>query len=202
MARLSAALRWGAAEFGPLIVFLAVSSAYGLKPAIACAIAAILADAAWRKATGRSFTRIYLLSSGLTLIFGAVDLWAANPFMLKYEAVITNLATAAAFVAGARGSRPMLLEIAEQRQGTPFPARPDVVRFFQLFTLLWAAYFVLKAAAYLAAGFYLPLGMAVAVRAIGGGVSLGLMTVLSITQGWRLFNLCQRLRLLPVVPPI
>jgi intracellular septation protein A len=55
-----------------------------------------------------TFTRLYLLVSGLTLVFGAVDLWATSPFMLKYEAAVTNIATGAAFVAGAIGRKPII----------------------------------------------------------------------------------------------
>jgi intracellular septation protein A len=144
------------------------------------------------------FTRIYLLSSGLALVFGTIDLLSQTPFLLKYEAVITNLATAIAFVLGAFGDKPMLQEIAEQR-GESFPARADVRRFFQLFTLLWAAYFIVKAGLYLWIGTILPLERAIALRSLIGGISLALMLALSITQGRRLFFLCRRIGLLPEV---
>ena len=50
----------------------------------------------------------------ILFIFGSIDLFAQTPFMLKYEAVITNIVTGIAFVAGARGAKPMLQEIAER----------------------------------------------------------------------------------------
>ena len=40
---------------------------------------------------------------------------------------------------------------------------------------------------------------AIAVRSVVGSASLGLMVVLSFTQGRRLFLLCQRMGLLPPV---
>jgi len=92
----------------------------------------------------------------------------------------------------------MLQEIAEQR-GQVFPDRADIRHFFRLFTLLWAAYFFLKAGIYLWLGAILPMPRALLLRSIIGGVSLGLMIAVSVTQGRRLFFLCRWLGLLPVV---
>jgi intracellular septation protein A len=196
-ARLIGLARFAAREFGPLIVFLGVSAALGVKPAIALSILTVVAESVWRWRRGENFTRLYLLVSGLTLLFGAVDLYAASPFMLKYESVITNIATGAAFVFGAFGDKPMLQEFAEQRAATPFPITAEVRRFFQLFTLAWAVYFLAKAALYAWLGWILPLTEAVALRSLIGGVSLALLIGLSVTQGRRLFFLCRSLGLLP-----
>jgi intracellular septation protein A len=198
MQRLRAVLEFVLWEFGPLVVLLALSAAFGLKVAIAGTIAFIVVDAARRLWRHIPFTRIYLVSSGLAVIFGSIDLFAQTPFMLKYEAVITNVATGIAFVAGARGDKPMLQEIAEQRSRA-FPDRADVRHFFRLFTLVWAGYFFAKAGAYLWLGAVLPLGRVMLVRSVLGSVSLGVMLVISITQGRRLFFLCRRIGLLPTV---
>lgn len=194
------ALRWIIADFGPLIIFWVLDLSFGIRVAIAGAVLFIIADSMWRWRRGLAFTRLYLLTATLTVVFGSIDLLAVTPFMLKYEAVITNAFTGVAFVVGARGPRPMLQELAERRQGAPFPNRPDITRFFAIFTLLWAVYFFAKAAAYLAVGATMPLTRAMAVRSVAGGASLALMIVLSVTQGRRLFALCQRLGLLPLAP--
>jgi intracellular septation protein A len=201
MQRLRAVLGFVLWEFGPLVVLLALSAAFGLKVAIAGTIAFVVIDAVRRRWRHIPFTRIYLLSSGLAIFFGTIDLLSQTPFMLKYEAVITNIATGIAFVAGSRGDKPMLQEIAEQRGGA-FPDRPDVRYFFRLFTLLWAAYFFIKAGVYLWLGAILPLPRALVLRSIIGSVSLGLMIVISITQGRQLFFLCRRLGLLPLVEEV
>jgi intracellular septation protein A len=198
MQRLRAVLEFALWEVGPLIVLLALSPAFGLKAAIAGTIAFIVVDAARRFWRHIPFTRIYVLSSGLAVIFGGIDLVSQTPFMLKYESVITNVATGIAFVAGAGGDKPMLQEIAEQRSG-PFPERADIRYFFRLFTLFWAGYFFAKAGLYLWLGAILPLGRAMLVRSVLGSVSLGVMLVISITQGRRLFFLCRRMGLLPTV---
>jgi intracellular septation protein A len=195
--KLFGAARWVLADFGPLVVFWILVLAAGIKSAIAGSVLFILSDALWRWRRGLTFTRIYLLTSGLTVVFGAVDLLSATPFMLKYESVVTNVVTGFAFVACARGPRPIVQEFAEQRQGARFENRLDIVRFFQLFTLVWAAYFFVKAGFYLIVGQMMPMAEAMAVRSVVGSASLALMIVLSLTQGRRLFLLCQRMGLLP-----
>ena len=196
MPRLLAVLRFALAEFGPLIVFWTLAATLGVKPAILGSILFIVVDAAWRGAKRLKFTRLYLLTSALTLVFGLVDLASTSPFMLKYEAVITNAATGLAFVAGALGEKPIIQEVAEQR-GETFVATREVRAFFRIFTLVWAAYFFLKAGAYFWMAWTLPMLEAMALRSVAGGASLGLMIAVSATQGRRLFFLCRRLGLLP-----
>ncbi len=196
MAKLAAAARFVLAEFGPLLVFWAVALSFGVKPAILGSLVAIVADAAWRKRKGMASTRLYLLTSGLTLAFGAIDLAATSPFMLKYEAAVTNVAAGLAFIVGAMGEKPLIQEVAEQR-GESLPATREIRAFFRLFTLVWAGYFFVKAAFYVWADSAMPMLEAMALRSLVGSVSLGLMILVSATQGRRLFFLCRRLGLLP-----
>jgi intracellular septation protein A len=197
--RLAPLLGFALSEFGPLIVFMAIAFAFGAKAAIAGSVAFIAVDAVRRLRWRIPVTRLYVFSSVLTVMFGAIDLVAVTPFMLKYESVITNVATGLAFVIGARGAKPMLQELAEKQKNATFPEGADVRRFFQIFTLLWALYFFVKAAFYYYLGLVLPLTEAIALRSIIGSASLGLMILLSVTQGPRLFDLCRRLGLLPIV---
>jgi intracellular septation protein A len=182
-AKLIAALRVVLAEFGPLVAFWGLTLAIGVKAGVAGALVVILVDGAWRLWRGRPFTRIYLVVSALTLGFGAVDLYVATPFLIIYEAPITNALTGAAFLIGAFGEKPMLQELAEQRPGAIIPPTSEVKRFFRLFTLIWALYLFLKAIAYLWMAATLPLTQALALRSLGGSISLVLMIALSVTQG-------------------
>ena len=197
MRKILSVARFVALESGPLAAFWILSLTLGVKAAIAGAIVVLAVDLLWRWRRGLAFTRLYKLTSGLTLAFGAIDLMSAEPFMLKYEAPITNLAIGAAFAFGAFGAKPMIQEVAEQREGAPFPGGPEIRRFFQIFTLFWAAYFFAKAALYFWLAWTLPLAQAMALRSLIGGVSLGLMMAFSITQGRRMFFLLRRLGLLP-----
>jgi intracellular septation protein A len=188
-----ALVRFALAEFGPLLVFWALALSLGVKAAIAGSLTTILVDGVWRLWRGRPFTQLYVIVSALTLAFGAVDLCVATPFLLVYEAPITNALTGAAFVYGAFGARPMLMEVAAARPGVSFPDTGETRRFFRLFTFAWAVYFFLKSGGYLWLAATLPLTQALALRSVLGGISLGVMTALSVTQGRRLFFLCRRL---------
>ena len=200
MTKLAAVARFALAEFGPLIVFWLLALAFGVKPAILGSIVFIIADAVWRSRKGLKFTRLYLLISALTLVFGFVDLVATSPFMLKYEAAVSNVVTGIAFVVGALGEKPIIQEVAEQR-GESFVATDEIRTFFRLFTLVWAAYFFLKAILFVWMAWTMPMLEAMALRSAIGGVSLGLMIAISVTQGRRLFFLCRRFGLLPKVTP-
>jgi len=190
-------VRYVLMEFGPLVVFWLVLYAAGIKPAIGATIGYILLDGSYRWWRKLPVTRIYLLTSALAVAFGCIDLFSTSPFMIKYEAVITNIATGIFFVAGARGEKSLIQEVAERR--SQIPDRADVRYFFRLFTLAWAAYFFVKAAVYLWLGMILPLEQALALRTLIGGVSLGCMFAISFLAGRSLFLLCRRLGLLPAV---
>lgn len=195
-----ATVRFAVGEFGPLIVFWTLAATLGLKPAILGSILFIVGDAVWRWRRGLKFTRLYLLVSALTLVFGVVDLVSTSPFMLQYEAVVSNAATSLAFVVGALGEKPIIQEAAEQR-GQSFVVTNEVQAYFRLFTLVWAAYFFLKAALFLWMARTMPMVEAMALRSVIGGASLGLMIAFSVTQGRRFFFLCRRLGLLPKPEP-
>lgn len=190
-------VRYVVAEFGALIVFWAALYSAGIKPAIGATVIFILLDGSYRWWKKLPVTRIYILTSALAISFGCIDLLATNPFMIKYEAVVTNIATGIFFVAGARGEKSLIQEVAERR--SQYPDRADLRYFFRLLTLAWAAYFFVKAAVYLWLGIILPLQQALALRTIVGGVSLACMLGISILGGRQLFFLCRRLGLLPAV---
>ena len=200
MARLQRFLRFLFGDFGPLIAFWVFYLSFGIRAAIVATLAYVIGDFIHRLRRGRPFSRIYLLSSGLAVIFGTIDLLAATPFMLRYEAVVTNVATGIFFAAGARGPKPLIQEFAEQRSG-PLPGRADIRRYFELFTYAWAAYFFLKAAAYYAIGEAFPLGTALAIRSLAGGISFAVMLLGSVAIGRRGFFVLQRLGWLPKVEP-
>jgi len=200
MSKLMAVAGFAAAEFGPLIVFWGLVATLGVKTAILGSILFIAGDALWRWRMGLKFTRLYLLVSALTLAFGFVDLVSTSPFMLKYEAAVSNAATGLVFVIGALGDKPIIQEAAEQR-GYSFVVTKEIRAFFRLFTLLWAAYLFLKAALFVWMAWTMPMLEAMALRSVIGGVSLGLMIAISVTQGRRLFFLCRGLGLLPKPEP-
>ena len=94
-----------AGEFATLILFWAVYWPFGIKPAIAAVVLYIIGDAIRRLWWRVPFSPALVLSSTLAVGFGAIDLWSQTPFMIQYEAVITNAVIGVIFAAGARGER-------------------------------------------------------------------------------------------------
>jgi intracellular septation protein A len=195
LAGLLGKLRYAFAEFGSMIVFVIGLYGFGIKPAIVATIVWIIGDAIQRAVRGLGFPQVWLFANGLVVVFGGVDLYAATPFMMRYEPVVTNALTGLVFAAGAFGEKPVIQLLAEAR-GRDFGEGPDIRRFFQWLTFIWVAYFLLKAALYYWLARTMSLEEAMPIRAVLGPVSLVALLALS----WRsrpLFLLLRRLRLLP-----
>lgn len=180
-------------DFAGMIFFFLLANFAGLKAAIAGSLLVIAIGALYRWRSGAGFGRLWLVLNGLTVAFGLVDLMVQTPFMLRFEAVITNLVVGAAFTFGAFGAKPMVQEFAEKRQGAPFPpGRRDLQAFFRAFTLFWAGYFYVKAVVYLVLAFTLSFEEMLVWRAVFGNVTMVLMMAISF-KGRAVHGLCRRL---------
>ncbi|HST75849.1 MAG TPA: septation protein IspZ [Acetobacteraceae bacterium] len=195
MRRALGLLRYAFAEFGSVIVFVIGLYAFGIKPAIVATIVWIAGDAIQRAVRRVGFPQTWLFANGLVVVFGGVDLFAATPFMLRYEPVVTNGLTGLVFAAGAFGDKPVIQLLAEAR-GRSFPEGAEFRRFFQVLTFIWVAYFALKAAVYYWLATHLTLEEAMPIRAVVGPGSLVVLLALSF-RSRPLFLLLRRLRLLP-----
>ncbi len=199
MKEILTAVRGIAAQLATVILFWTLLWLFGLKVAIAASIVFVVIDSTRRLITRAGFPALYLLTSGLTLVFGAIDLYSKTPFMIKYEAVITNLVIAVTFALGTRGEKSMIQKVAEQQVKEGFPDRADIRAFFKLMTWAWALYFVLRATLYFWMGQVMPIERVLQIRPIIGFASLAVMMVLSFFLGEKLFHLAQRLGLVPRV---
>jgi intracellular septation protein A len=188
-------IRYAFAEFGSVIVFVVGLYAFGIKPAIVATIVWIAGDAIQRAVRRLGFPQVWLFANGLVVVFGGVDLYAATPFMLRYEPVVTNVLTGMVFAAGAFGDKPVIQLLAEAR-GRSFPEGAEFRRFFQVLTFIWVAYFALKAAVYYWLATTMTLEEAMPIRAVVGPGSLAVLLALSF-RSRPLFLLLRRLRLLP-----
>jgi intracellular septation protein A len=165
-------------DFGGIVVFYALMYTVGLKAAIGGTLVFVLIDAVRRRVLGLAFPRIYVLSTALVIVFGLIDIFAKTPFMLRWEGVLTNLAVMAFFLAGLRG-RPVFQELAEQQSGQLFTDAPTL-RLFRVMTVLWALYFLCKAAFDVWTGLTMPLPRALAVRQIAGFAGMAAMVLVTI----------------------
>lgn len=191
MTRLTSLLRGLFHTFGGLVLYWTITITFGVKPAIAATLLFVAVEGIWRLATRRPFPPLWLFANGAALVFGAIDLWARTPFMLRYEGAIINLLTAAAFAVGASGREPLVMTIARKRRPSIPTGQPEVLRFFRAFTYAWALYFVARAIAFLWIMTTFPLIQAAAIRTVVAWVSLGAMMLVSI-NGRRVFDACQR----------
>jgi len=123
-------------DLGSLGVFLIMRWIVGLKGAILATVLYVVIDLIRRIVIKEKITRIFWIISVTTISFGTVDLLVDDPFMLKFEAVLTNLITAFVFAATVSGT-PLALEIARTWQTAEIPDRDDTRRFFQIMTWIW-----------------------------------------------------------------
>ena len=182
-------------DLGSLGVFLILRWIVGLKGAIAGTVIYVLVDLGRRIWQKVPISRIYWVVSIMTLAFGTVDLIVDDPFMLKFEASITNLITAGVFAMTLR-TTPLAQDIAQSWQTEPIPERPDTRRFFQIMTGGWAAYFLAKSALYFWTALMLDYTTAMWIRLPIGNGSMLVMILISM-QGRKLFAAMQRWGWLP-----
>jgi intracellular septation protein A len=165
-------------DFGGIVVFYALMYTLGLKAAIGGTMVFVVIDAVRRRVQKLGFPKIYVLSTSLVIVFGLIDIYAKNPFMVRWEGVLTNLAVMSFFLAGARG-RSVFQELAEQQSGQVF-TDPHMLRLFRVMTVLWALYFLAKAGFDVWTGLTMPLAKALAVRQVVGLVGMAAMVVVTV----------------------
>ncbi len=182
-------------DLGSLGVFLIMRWIVGLKGAILATVLYVVIDLIRRMVIKEKVTRIFWIISLTTIGFGTVDLMVDDPFLLKFEAVLTNLITAFVFASTVSGT-PLALEIARTWQTAEIPDRADTRQFFRMMTWVWVGYFVVKASVYLWTAIAFDTTMAMVVRVPLGTGSLIVMILFSM-QGKRWFALMKRYGWLP-----
>ena len=187
--------RTGAYDFGGIIVFYALLELVGLKAAIAGTLVFVAVDIWRRRQWGIGFPRLYILTTSLAIVFGAVDLASKTPFMLKFEGAVSAFLVGVFFAVGARGCS-VIEELLTQQAGPEAMAFPHARRFYQLMTLTWAVYYVLMSGFYLWVGLHYPYLKAIGIRQIAGFVGIGVMMLLSINM-MRLYAGFRRIGLIP-----
>ena len=188
-------LRTGAYDFGGIIVFYLLMWLVGLKAAIAGTLVFVLFDI-WRRRRQRlGFPRLYVLTTGMAIVFGVVDLASKTPFMLKYEGAVSTFVVAVTFALGARG-KSIIEELVTQKGGADALDFPHARRFFQLLTATWAIYYFGMSFFYAWVGITFPYKRAIFIRQVASFVGLGAMMLVSM-NGRLLHGVFQRCGLIP-----
>jgi intracellular septation protein A len=186
--------------FGGLIAFYVALRLWGLKPAIGITLVFVLVDGAYRLLRRKPMPLVWLVSNAMALAFGCIDLVARTPFMLRYEAPITNLLVGLFFLVGAAAEKPLVIQYAEQSGARVGKLdRPELVAYFRALTLAWAATFFLRSGLFLWIGLHYPFDRAMTLRLVVGWLTIGVMTLVSF-KSRPVFALCQRFGLFRPAP--
>ncbi|GBR21647.1 hypothetical protein AA0616_2083 [Komagataeibacter nataicola NRIC 0616] len=177
-------------EVGGLLLFWGLGAlGLGLY-ASAAVILFVIGDGIMRWWRGLDFPRVWLLFNGLALILALLGpVVCAGRMNVRIEPVLTSYLVGIVFMIGALGRKPIVQDIAEQRQGAPFAAdRHDLRMFFRVFTWVWAAYFLIRGSVYLWLAHTMPSGRMGLLENIISPASLVAMILVS-SKGKALFQL-------------
>ena len=180
-------------DFGGVIVFYLLLATVGLRAAIAGTLVFVPLDAWRRHALHIGFPRLYILSTSLVLVFGLIDVFSRQPFMLKYEGAVTETIVGITFAIGSRG-RSIIEELVLQQQ--PDYSIPHMRRFFQLITRSWSIYYLCMACFFLWVSQHFTLVHAVGIRQVSSLIGAMAMALFSFS-GRFASRLFQSLGLLP-----
>lgn len=175
-------------EAGGLLLFWGCDAfGYG-NYASAAVVLFVISNGFYRWWNALGFPRIWFLFNGLALALAILDSLARGHLWAPYESVGANGLIACMFALGATGRKPLVQEIAEQRQGKPFslPGQ-NLTTFFRAYTWVWASYFFIKAGTWLWMAQNFPMEQAHALQSMIGSITLFAMIALSF-QGKRLFK--------------
>jgi intracellular septation protein A len=159
----------------PFAFFIAFKLA-GPKPAIALAIGITLLQILAHRIHGMRLSPFFYAATGLTLVFGALDLIVDSPRYFRLEPFVHNLLVGSVFLGSVLVDRPILGWFAESlpRRFRPSDAELEGGYLHRL-TLVWAFYLLSKAFFFLWLALRVDLGELVVLRTVIGGGSLWLL---------------------------
>jgi uncharacterized membrane protein len=167
----------GAARFaldtlGPLLTFWVAQYFGGTLVGIAAAVIWSAGNVVHRVSRGKPTSRLFWMTTVLTLAFGSLDLALGKSIFFRFEAVLTNLLTSLYFALSIAAGQSVLEELYEKSQGSTKPQTVELKAYLRIFTGVWAAYFLIKGAVYYWLALALPLSRLMIVRSIAGNLSL------------------------------
>jgi intracellular septation protein A len=122
----------------PLVLFYAVESWYGLRPAVLVSMVASLIDVGWSWRTTGQVPRMTVLTAGLVLVLGGLSLWSDDERYVLWTPVIGDWVFAGVLVLSTVGGG-SLLEVAMHEQRPDEPLHRLERAFLRGVTLRFAA---------------------------------------------------------------
>lgn len=184
-------------NFGPLVGFYLTNQIWGLKAAVLASVILVLAEFFWLKSKKEKVSSFFYFSSTLVIVFGMLDLSIQEPFFIKFEATLTNLFFAVFFGISLFKEKSIVQEFAETQKRTSTEQSQDKKFFFQLFTIFWCLYFLVKAVFYLWLNFNSSLNEGLLLRLVIGKISFWIMMFISIGLPRYIWNLLEKMKLFP-----
>ncbi|RZA01638.1 MAG: hypothetical protein EOP11_17330, partial [Proteobacteria bacterium] len=159
-------------DFAPVLVYYGAEWLWNLKVALILSIVWVLGECAWKLIRRQPFTPLFIFTSLIVILFGAIDLYLGQTSLFRYEPVATNLLVGAFFLSTLFVGKAIVQELAE-KQKRPFPT-VDAGRifYFRFLTLVFAIYFWLKAGAYYWIAEHYTMEQLTIVRLLAGSTSL------------------------------
>jgi uncharacterized membrane protein len=167
-------------NFGPILIYAGLHRAYGARVAVIGSLAFAAVEIAIKLRRGTPFTGFFKFTVAITAVFGILDLTLTDATFGRFESVLTNLVTAGYFGMTLRGPRSFIQEWAEKKRGSPL-TDPNAILRCQMLTVVWTAYFVLKAGFYTWANLHYSWEQAMVLRSVVGTASFYALL------GWSIF---------------
>ena len=190
-------LQFVLSNFGPLIAFYGVNHFWGLKPAVASAVAWTIGEIAYNRIKRIPTSTFFKFSAAVAILFGAIDIYLRQSVFFKYEASLTNLVSGFYFASTLWGAKPLIQEFAEKQGRMKGDLTPDRIFYFRFLTWVWAIYLWIKAGAYYWLASRVSLEQGLAVRFVLGNASFYGLLAASIFGGKYMKTALARLKLLP-----
>lgn len=137
-------------DFLPLLSYFVGERYYGDKIGLILSVSFSVLVLVIYKVTKVQIPRLFYLVSALAIVFGVIDFFLnGSPFLIKYESVLTNFITGAAFLLSIKKDGSIIQDVSiKQGYFEEKDLDKSMIRFFKIWTLTWVSYFFLKAFIY------------------------------------------------------
>lgn len=184
-------------NFGPILGFYVLNHFFGYRIATIVSLVLVAVDYALLKMRKEKITLLFWAFNSVIIVFGLMDLFFDNQLFIKYEAFLTNAIIAVFWGASVFKEKSIVQELAESQKRTSTDQSEDKRFFFNVFTLFWAAYFLLKGFFYLWTYQNSTLESAFMVRIFVGKISLWVMMAISILLPKKIWKAMEKAGVFP-----
>lgn len=184
-------------NFGPIAGFYILNYFFGYRIATIVSLILVLLDYILIKFRKEKITMLFWAFNSVIIVFGVLDLLLSNQLFIMYEAFLTNTIIAIFWSASIFKDKSIVQEIAES-QGRIDPIQSlDKRFFFNVFTIFWSVYFLLKGIFYLWTYRNTNMDSALMVRIFVGKISLWVMLGISTLLPRKIWKFMEWLKVFP-----